>query len=95
MSDPSVKKQLKTEGLAGACDKFKMNPLSKNFFVCLAENGRYNSFESVISTFKTIMSAHRGEIVCEVTTAKVRNGLFRSVTYTTTCSCSHGNVKLL
>ena len=71
MSDPSVKKQMKTEGLSGACDKLKMNPLSKNLFVCMAENGRYNSFEAVISTFNTIMSAHRGEVVCEVTTAKV------------------------
>jgi len=71
MADPSVKKQLKTEGLSGACDKLKMNPLSKNLFVCLAENGRYHSFDSVISTFNTIMSAHRGEVVCEITTAKV------------------------
>jgi hypothetical protein len=37
----------------------------------MAENGRYGSFESVINTFSAIMSAHRGEVVCEVTTAKV------------------------
>ena len=72
MADPSVKKQLKTDGLSGACDKFKMNVLTKNLLVCMIENGRYHIFESVIGAFSTIMSAHRGEVVCEVTTAKVR-----------------------
>jgi hypothetical protein len=30
MLDPSVKKHTKADGLTGACDKLKMNPLSKN-----------------------------------------------------------------
>lgn len=38
----------------------------------LIENGRLGEVESVIGAFGTIMSALRGEIVCEVTTAKVR-----------------------
>jgi F-type H+-transporting ATPase subunit O len=71
MADPSVKKQLKADGLSGACDKLKMNVLSKNLFICMAEHGRVNKFENVISTFNTLMSAHRGEVICEVTTAKV------------------------
>jgi F-type H+-transporting ATPase subunit O len=71
MADPSVKKHLKAEGLAGACDRMKMNPLSKNLFITMADNGRYTHFESVINSFSTIMAAHRGEVVCEVITAKV------------------------
>ena len=88
--DPSVKKTLKAEGLAGACDKlkvdcnihfsmlqqhrhllFQMNALSKNLFLAMAENGRYNQIDSVVNAFGTIMAAHRGEVVCEITTAKV------------------------
>ena len=48
-----------------------MNELSKNLFLSLAENGRYSYINSVVGAFETIMAAHRGEIVCEVTTAKV------------------------
>ncbi len=71
MADPSIKKKLKTDGLSGACDKLKMNVLSKNLFVCMAENGRVSNFEGVIASFNSLMSAHRGEVICEVTTAKV------------------------
>lgn len=71
LADPSVKKNVKIDGLAGACDKLKLNPLTKNLFTMLAENGRHNLFDSVISSFGTIMAAHRGEVVCEVVTAKV------------------------
>ncbi len=48
-----------------------MSPLSKNLFVAMAENGRYTYLNSVINSFGTIMAAHRGEVVCEVTSAKV------------------------
>jgi len=73
LADPSVKKTIKAEGLSGACDKLKLNPLTKNLFVALAENGRHNLVQPVISSFSSIMAAHRGEIVCEVTTAKPLN----------------------
>ena len=71
LADPSIKKSLKADGLSGACDKLKMNELSKNLFLALAENGRFNMAESVAAAFSTIMAAHRGEVVCEITTAKV------------------------
>ena len=77
MADPSIKKTLKADGLSGACDRLKMNVLSKNLFLTMAENGRVTNFEGVINTFHTIMSAHRGEVICEVTTAKVC-GFFKS-----------------
>ena len=69
--DPSVKKNIKADGISGACDKLGMNALSKNLFLLMAENGRYSFFGPVVNSFKTIMAAHRGEVVCEVTTAKV------------------------
>lgn len=38
----------------------------------LAENGRLNKLNGIATAFATLMSAHRGEIECGVTTAKVR-----------------------
>lgn len=37
----------------------------------LAENGRLKSVNTVINHYKTMMSAFRGEVTCEVTSAKV------------------------
>ena len=71
LADPSIKRGLKAEGLASACDKLKMNELSKNLFLTLAENNRFSAAEAVVNSFDTIMAAHRGEVVCEVVTAKV------------------------
>lgn len=41
----------------------------------LAENGRLSNTPGVVSAFSTIMSVHRGEVPCTVTTASVSNGL--------------------
>ena len=45
----------------------------------LAENGRFNKLESVLDSFQKIMSAHRGEVTCSVTTAKVRTSTVNSL----------------
>uniref|UniRef100_A0A0L8HRY0 Oligomycin sensitivity conferral protein n=1 Tax=Octopus bimaculoides TaxID=37653 RepID=A0A0L8HRY0_OCTBM len=37
----------------------------------LSENGRIQKLSGVINAFETIMSSHRGEVPCTVTTAKV------------------------
>lgn len=36
----------------------------------MAENGRLGKLEAVINAFKMMMAAHRGEVTCEVVTAK-------------------------
>jgi len=36
----------------------------------LAENGRLNRLDAIINAFKSIMSAYRGEVPCQVTSAK-------------------------
>lgn len=41
-----------------------------NLLELLAENGRLNKLDHIINSFKIIMSAHRGEVICEVKTAK-------------------------
>ena len=37
----------------------------------LAENGRLNKLSSLFNAYGKIMGAHRGEVICSVTTAKV------------------------
>jgi len=68
--DPSVKKALKNDGLGGVADKMKMNVLSKNLLLAIAENNRFSFLPAIQTAFSTIMAGHRGEVVCEVTTAK-------------------------
>jgi len=70
LHDPSVNKGLKAQGMTAACDKMNMNALSKNLFLAMAENGRYGIIPQVCNSFKTIMAAQRGEVICEVTSAK-------------------------
>jgi len=70
LNDPSVGKSLKVDGVSGVADKLKLNPLSKNLLVGMAENNRFTAIPAVVSTFSTIMAAHRGEVECVVTTAK-------------------------
>lgn len=45
-----------------------------NLLVLLAENNRLKKIDGIINAFKQIMSAHRGEVVCEVTTARPLDG---------------------
>jgi len=68
--NPSVKRSEKRDLLVSAMGKTKASKLTTNLIGLLAENGRLNKLSGIASSFSTIMSAHRGEIECEVTTAK-------------------------
>lgn len=48
----------------------KLSSATTNLLVLLAENRRLKKIDGVINAFRQIMSAHRGEVVCEVTTAR-------------------------
>ena len=50
----------------------KMSSMSSNFVGVLTENNRLNKLKDVLSAWTQIMSAHKGEIVCNIKTAKVR-----------------------
>lgn len=47
-----------------------MSPNTGNLLCLMAENGRLGKLEAVINAFKIMMAAHRGEVTCEVITAK-------------------------
>merc|ERR1712038_1307911 len=64
------KTKLKVDGLTGASQKLGFNDLTRNLLFALAENNRVSYLDAVVSSFGTLMAAHRGEVVCSVTTAK-------------------------
>lgn len=47
-----------------------LSAATTNLLTLLAENGRLSKIDGIINSFKQLMSAHRGEVVCEVTTAR-------------------------
>ena len=47
-----------------------LSDLSVNTLSAMAENGRLPRLSAVLKSFQTLMSAHRGEVQCTVTTAK-------------------------
>ena len=67
LADPSIKKSVKVDGIAGACDKLKMSPLTKNLFAALAENGRYERLISSklgLSKINHIRQMSHHKILC-------------------------------
>lgn len=47
-----------------------LSSATTNLLVLLAENGRLKKIDGVVNAFKQLMAAHRGEVVCEVKTAR-------------------------
>lgn len=70
VKDPTIKRKNKVEALKAIGNKITLNPATSNLLTLLAENGRLNKFNQVFNSFKIIMAANRGEVVCEVITAK-------------------------
>ncbi|KAM4048193.1 ATP synthase peripheral stalk subunit OSCP, mitochondrial [Anomaloglossus baeobatrachus] len=69
ITNPHIKRALKQKTVTDLVAKEKFSPLTSNFVNLLAENGRLRYTPEVIGAFAKIMSAHRGEVVCSVTTA--------------------------
>ncbi|XP_005375755.1 PREDICTED: ATP synthase subunit O, mitochondrial [Chinchilla lanigera] len=67
--NPYVKRSIKVKSLNDITTKERFSPLTSNLMNLLAENGRLENTQGVISAFSTIMSVHRGEVPCTVTTA--------------------------
>lgn len=65
-----MKRSLKAAALKDVSAQVKFCPATGFLLESLAENGRLNKLDAVINAYKLIMAANRGEVVCEVTTAK-------------------------
>ncbi|XP_005323578.2 ATP synthase peripheral stalk subunit OSCP, mitochondrial [Ictidomys tridecemlineatus] len=67
--NPHIKRSIKMKSLNDITAKERFSPITSNLINLLAENGRLGSARGIISAFSTIMSVHRGEVPCTVTTA--------------------------
>ncbi|CAK9819421.1 ATP synthase subunit O, mitochondrial [Anthophora plagiata] len=70
VKNPSIKRRDKVEALKAIAAKINLCKETTNLLALLAENGRLPSIKNIITTFKVIMNASRGEVPCEVVTAK-------------------------
>jgi len=70
IANPIVKRNVKREAIVTALKKKNYSSVTVNLFGAMADNGRLNKINSVFGTFERLMSAHRGEVICTVTTAK-------------------------
>jgi F-type H+-transporting ATPase subunit O len=68
--NPSIQRTVKRVALTKILEGQKFSSIVVNTFAALADNGRMNKIGSVLNSFNKIMSAHRGEVMCSVTTAK-------------------------
>ncbi|XP_035524841.1 ATP synthase subunit O, mitochondrial [Morone saxatilis] len=68
--NPHIKRSIKQKTFNAALVKAKVSPITINLINVLAENGRLTVTSDVIAAFVKMMSAHRGEVVCSVTTAQ-------------------------
>lgn len=70
ITSPIVNKKIMATTLGEATKASNFASSTTNLLALLAENGKLKKIDGVINSFRTIMAAHRGEVVCEVTTAK-------------------------
>lgn len=68
--NPTIKRSLMASALKDAATKSSYSQATGNFLQALAENGRLKRIDQMVNAFKLIMAAHRGDVVCEVITAK-------------------------
>lgn len=70
LKDPTLNKLKKQSALQDIFKMLSFSDLTINLFGALAENNRLSLSGNVIKAYSQIMSAHRKEVPCVVTTAK-------------------------
>eukprot|EP00729_Bicosta_minor_P010893 gene10893-9914_t len=70
LKDPVMSRGEKTAAIEETLTKQKYSPTVVNFFGALAENNRLPEYEEILSCFGELMSAHRNEVNCTITSAK-------------------------
>lgn len=70
IASPIIQRKKMAAALKDAAAQTKMSAATSNLLEVMAENGRLKRLDGVITAFNTIMAGHRGEVVCEVITAK-------------------------
>ncbi|KAL5457340.1 hypothetical protein EMCRGX_G034589 [Ephydatia muelleri] len=70
ITNPTLNKQQKQAGIGSILKEQQFSDTTAKFFGALVENNRLRRTLGVIKAYKTLMGAHRGEVLCTVTTAK-------------------------
>lgn len=70
IENPLVNKLAKRDALEQALKKLQFSSLTVNLIGTIAEHGRATYMKHIMSAFTRIMGAVRGEVSCEVVTAK-------------------------
>ncbi|XP_038078611.1 ATP synthase subunit O, mitochondrial-like [Patiria miniata] len=70
ISNPVINRLNKISVLNDFLKSQKMSPTTINFMTVLADNNRLGKMKEVFNAWARIMSSHRGEVVCTITTAK-------------------------
>ncbi|KAI9539053.1 hypothetical protein NQZ68_009130 [Dissostichus eleginoides] len=68
--NPHVKRSFKQKTFQDGLAKSNVSPITFNLINVLADNGRLTITADVITAYGKMMSAHRGEVSCIVTTAQ-------------------------
>jgi len=69
-NDPSIKKKVKVDAIGSTMASLGVSAITTNLIGALAENSRLGRANGIINAYSKIMSAHRGEVSCSITTAK-------------------------
>ena len=73
LRSPVINSEDQGKGMAALMDKAGATELITNFVAVVAQNRRLFALRDMVRDFRTLLSAHRGELVAEVTSAKSLN----------------------
>lgn len=62
IQNPSIKRTFKADAVKSLATSISLSAQSSNLLQVLAENGRLKNLNGVITTYRTLMAAHRGEV---------------------------------
>lgn len=68
-TNPELARAAQGQAMAAVAKKLKLSPLTANFLGVLAGNRRLGKLPGIISAFKAIAAAQRGEVTATVTSA--------------------------
>ncbi|MDE0726465.1 MAG: F0F1 ATP synthase subunit delta [Alphaproteobacteria bacterium] len=73
LRSPVIAAEDQGKGMAAVMDKAGATELVANFVAVVAQNRRLFALRDMVRDFRTLLAAHRGEVVAEVTSAKDLN----------------------
>ncbi|MBT3371779.1 MAG: F0F1 ATP synthase subunit delta [Rhodospirillaceae bacterium] len=73
LRSPVIAAEDQGKGIAAVLEKAGASEMISNFVAVVAQNRRLFALRDMVRAFRTLLAAHRGEVVAEVTSAKSLN----------------------